>query len=357
MDGGEAADPMPNHTPLPTAKRRAESGIGLLLTVVLLLLTAVVTGLGVDVGQLYIARLELQGAADAAAVAAAGELDGTREGLERARRKVSAALGILSPPKRAALTATLAKPPEVSFASALDGEFRGRPASPARSRAVRVDAVAKVSLYLLPLAPGVPASSEVRVSAVAGQEKIRSAPGGLSPFAIEAANPQDSEFGLTCGDRFAFPGTPAGACGAAARMARYVDFGQSADRAGFADAVLNRSYYLPRPMRAGSELRFLEAPAEAEPVLARLYRQDSDTVSGNYRSYAGRGNGRRLLVAAVYTGESPALVVGFAGLLLHRLDRWDEGEVCAEYVGPSPVVGAAVHGAGPPGLYEVKLIR
>jgi uncharacterized membrane protein len=49
-----------------------------------------VAGLAVDIGRVFIAKNEIQVACDAAALAAAGQLDGTINGLSRAQDAVSA---------------------------------------------------------------------------------------------------------------------------------------------------------------------------------------------------------------------------------------------------------------------------
>ena len=58
------------------------------MSVTMLLLLAVM-GLAFDVGRVYIARNEAQVFSDAAAMAAASKLDGTKAGLERARDAVA----------------------------------------------------------------------------------------------------------------------------------------------------------------------------------------------------------------------------------------------------------------------------
>jgi uncharacterized membrane protein len=58
------------------------------MSVTMLLLLAVM-GLAFDVGRIYIARNEAQVFTDAAAMAAASKLDGTKAGLDRAREAVA----------------------------------------------------------------------------------------------------------------------------------------------------------------------------------------------------------------------------------------------------------------------------
>ena len=61
-----------------------QRGAFALMTAVLVLVILGFCGLAIDLGRVYNRKVELQGAADAAALAAAAELDGTAEGIDRA---------------------------------------------------------------------------------------------------------------------------------------------------------------------------------------------------------------------------------------------------------------------------------
>src|SRR5580698_9583890 len=65
--------------------RRSRRGFVLIAMSITMLLLLAVMGLAFDVGRIYIARNEAQVFTDAAAMAAASKIDGTKEGLERAR--------------------------------------------------------------------------------------------------------------------------------------------------------------------------------------------------------------------------------------------------------------------------------
>ena len=67
-------------------KRR---GFVLIAMSISMLLLLAVMGLAFDVGRIYIARNEAQVFTDAAAMAAASKLDGTKAGLDRAREAVA----------------------------------------------------------------------------------------------------------------------------------------------------------------------------------------------------------------------------------------------------------------------------
>lgn len=64
---------------------RSQKGFVLIVTCIVLAILMALAGLGIDVGRMYVIKSELQAYADAAALNAAIQLDGTDQGLERAR--------------------------------------------------------------------------------------------------------------------------------------------------------------------------------------------------------------------------------------------------------------------------------
>jgi len=64
---------------------RSQKGFVLIVTCIVLVILMAFAGLGVDIGRMYVIKSELQAFADAAALNAAMQLDGTEQGLERAR--------------------------------------------------------------------------------------------------------------------------------------------------------------------------------------------------------------------------------------------------------------------------------
>ena len=64
---------------------RSQKGFVLIVTCIVLAILMAFAGLGVDIGRMYVIKSELQAFADAAALNAAMQLDGTEQGLERAR--------------------------------------------------------------------------------------------------------------------------------------------------------------------------------------------------------------------------------------------------------------------------------
>lgn len=71
-----------------STNRRQRGFVLIAMSITMLLLLAVM-GLAFDVGRIYIARNEAQVFTDAAAMAAASKLDGTKAGLDRAKEAVA----------------------------------------------------------------------------------------------------------------------------------------------------------------------------------------------------------------------------------------------------------------------------
>jgi uncharacterized membrane protein len=64
---------------------KSQKGFVLIVTCIVLAILMALAGLGIDIGRMYIIKSELQAFADAAALNAAIQLDGTDQGLARAR--------------------------------------------------------------------------------------------------------------------------------------------------------------------------------------------------------------------------------------------------------------------------------
>ncbi len=65
--------------------RRSQEGFVLIVTSIALTILLVLAALGIDIGRMYVIRAELQSFTDAAALSAAIELNGTDQGLAKAR--------------------------------------------------------------------------------------------------------------------------------------------------------------------------------------------------------------------------------------------------------------------------------
>lgn len=149
--------PLPSRTSSPSAsslpsKRKQKGAVAIIsgLTVVVLLTMG---GLVMDLGHLYIAKTELQNAADAAALAGAKELNETTAGINLA---VSQAQAIALRNKYDFATNLVLLPEDIEFGPSPDGPWSNvaaATASPAGKTFVKVDTGAKnLSTYLMPIA-------------------------------------------------------------------------------------------------------------------------------------------------------------------------------------------------------------
>jgi uncharacterized membrane protein len=70
-------------------RRSREKGFVLIVTSIVLVILLALAGLGIDIGRMYVIQSELQAFSDAAALNAAIKLNGTQQGVERARLAAS----------------------------------------------------------------------------------------------------------------------------------------------------------------------------------------------------------------------------------------------------------------------------
>lgn len=345
---------------------------GYVLATMAVCLPVLIAGVGlvVDAGRMAAAKTELQAFADAAALAAAAELDGTAAGVARAR-----AVGLTGPHSADNMNrwdfATLpVGAVSVNFARMPAGPFEPTPATAEGYRFVRVAASGEVPLYFLPILPGVGRRQTVPVSAVAGQARQTAIGPGLAPFSPDAHDPADPNFGFTPGERYTLKWPPDGqrqpnrlcsgdrnfvpAGGSSDRG--YLDVGQDGGNAGIHDAVVDNEFFLPRPLEIGSPALMVTGNKSVGPAVDERFAQDTDQASTGYAAY--HGNGRRLITVAVNDHTDAVRVIGFALFFLPPL-ACGHGNVdacCAEYVGPA-LFGGRHAAAGPPGLYVVRLFE
>src|SRR5262245_25215553 len=145
-------------------KYSSDRGFTLLISGICVVALFGAGGLAVDIGRMYITKNEAQGYADAAAVSAAMQLDGTMDGLTRADNAVAASTNKWN----FGTTAFTGTVTEYS-ADGSTGWAASGSAVAANMRYARVTAnVNNVALLLLPMI-GTSTLTTVRASAVAGQ--------------------------------------------------------------------------------------------------------------------------------------------------------------------------------------------
>ncbi len=155
---------------MPTA--RSQKGFVLIVTCIAVVILLAIAGLGVDIGRMYVIKSELQAFADAAALSAAIELDGTGEGLARAR---AAAAQLATGPN--AMKCDMGTQPITEIATSFaKGEaapdektWQAQPSDSGSYRFVRVIATAPAPLIFLRAFQAIKSDfSSVAASGVAG---------------------------------------------------------------------------------------------------------------------------------------------------------------------------------------------
>jgi Flp pilus assembly protein TadG len=145
--------------------RKSERGSVLALTTIGMLAMLLATGLAIDISHFYTAKAELQNAADAAALAAASQLNSTSGGIKLAVVEATKPLN-----KYDFKTAVAIAPSDVSFSRNLNGPYMDQAAAinvPAEIRFVKVAISPQpvgVSFAALTLGP----TKNISASAVAG---------------------------------------------------------------------------------------------------------------------------------------------------------------------------------------------
>ena len=350
---------------------RARKGFMLLTAALSLIGLLAFVGLGIDIARIYVARNELQIFTDESAIAASFELDGTADGIQRARGIAAFGPGAGTTANRWNFATQTVPNVQSEFAQRPAGPFQVNPSDPAGYRFVKVQASGSVKLYFLMLVPGIPTNQTVTTKTVAGQSLETALGDGLAPFSPDAHDPADPNFGFTKGNLYTLRWAPKGQRNRGTGMCSgdlgynpvdnsdrgYIDIGQGSGNAGLRDAIVNNTYELPDPLEIGSALTIVTGEKSIGEEIQERYNQDSDLSAHTFHQY--QGNGRRLFTVAVNNGRNPAIVVGFALFFLQPSPCGGGGNTsacCAEYVG-SAVTGSNRSGAGGPGIYAVELVQ
>ncbi len=355
-------------------RARRQRGYTLLATGIALFGVMGMTALAIDLGRMYIAKNESQAYADAAAIAAALQLDGTAAGLQRARDAVSASAN------RWNFGNTTFSGTQVEFATSDAGPWEADPANASGYRFARVTAGVNVPLsFMRALATG--GSRPVNAQAVAGQVPRTGVPAGLFPFSPFAHNPDPAQnFGLVRGRIYTLRwasnpklSNPLTTC-PDDRTQEMIDLAQAGggEERGYIEetsaAVIRRAIIYDyqtvyRQIGDSVDMTGGAKQTQKDALIARV-RQDTDQISETYAEYeaSGAGNGRRIIVAPINLGLPGGYeIVQFAAFFLRTEAEYAAASggnkpFCAEYIGPY-VQGATNPGAGGPGYYVVRLVR
>lgn len=330
-------------------KRSRERGYVLIsvATAAVVLMGAV--GMAVDLGRMYIAKGEAQTFADSAALGAVLELDGTSEGLDRARTAVTNNLN-RNGFSRNTFTGTV-----VTFATSSAGPWEATPGNATGFGFARVQATAPVPIYFMAVGSG-KTSTNVVASAIAGQVPKTGFSQGLFPFSPYAHDPAAApDFGLRVGRLYTlrWPSNPkingggANVC-TGDRTNQMLNVAQAAggsERGYIEDtsAQMIRATIVDDYMsifRGVGDLVNMTGGAK-QSQLDSLYTrigQDTDSTSGDYNHY--QGNGRRIIAAPINDGGTPLgvnnRIVAIGAFLLIPTAEYGNGgnqAWCAEYIG------------------------
>lgn len=371
-------------------KRQDQRGYILITTALLLVGLIGVAGLSVDIGRMYIARNEAQTFADAAAIAAALELDGSSFAISNAR---NAALSVV---KRYDLQTKIFTDTEVYFGTSSSGPWNSNPASPSNVRYARVIARTMIPIFFIPVA-GTATNAGSSAVAAAGQDPQSSFGTGLFPMTPFAADENAVNAGLIPGQIYALrwgsndnklnqlynptTGAGGGACPG--------DFAMGSQRTvtlATGEPSSRRGYYAP--FHSSSEQRHaiisddtggvtiavgsIISPgpgghnSNGNAIQSRL-AQDTDPTSTSYTTYQsnrvnGRraGNGRRIIGVPINSGRlgtTPYEVIAIGSFFLLTSEWYDANgnqPLCAEFIGPW-VQGSKNTGGSTSGSYVLRL--
>lgn len=362
MNGTRSSLPRP-------AMKDGERGFSLALVAICAFVLFGMVGLAFDLGRMFILKNELQTFADASALAAVSQMDGTRAGIQAANTTATQGpLGAARPngynfdtTPISNVTATYA----TSFSGTYDSYATARFGATNNYRFVNVVATADISLDFLPVLPGIPRSYAVSASAVAGQQaKSSMTSGGLEPFMPDAHNTSDTQnFGFTPGTEYTLKwGNGSTDCAGdqgwsdpnPASQHGFVDLGQGNGNSSLRQAIVWSGYPNsgsdPSSVYAGMYLGGVPGNRGTSifDALSTRAGQDTDLTSTTYSAYisGGNGNNRRIIIVPVGdpstwtgNGNGSEQVIGFASFFLDPSYSGTSGSLCATYIGPANVNG------------------
>ncbi len=332
------------------------------------------TGLAVDFGTAYIIRNEAQSFCDAAALGAALELDGTADGLSKARARA------LATPSKWGFSNTTFTGVVIDFAASSNGPWFSAPMVPLGIRYARVVAGANAPMIFLPLVTNENIMG-IQARAVAGQVEKTTFKNGVFPFSPFAPDDDDANFGFHPGTSYTllWPNNMnkhANVCAgdknnekvlkmkddAGPNVQGYIDSNSASD---IREAILTDEVHGNRSYTVGDPLFMANGNKQStEKAMQDRVKQDTDTTSQSYAAYTASGgdkSGRRLVVVPVNKGPNENYrIAGFALFFLGVPSDYEtkpSDSYCAEYVGPAVLGGTNAGGNNGAGAYSVRLVQ
>ena len=197
--------------PRTTTRRNRQRGMVLMTMAICAIALIGVMGLAVDLGHIFIVKNETQSYVDAAALAAALQMDGTSAGLTRANNAATSLSAAWN------FSSTTLTSPTVEYAAAATGTWYTSANVPDPSTVIyaRVTKTVAPNIYFVPMVMPTPVYTQnVQSQAIAGQVPFDSNTvigNGLGPFTGVAAcsgsvssceDTASSNFGLTVGNEY-----------------------------------------------------------------------------------------------------------------------------------------------------------
>ena len=356
--------------------RNDQKGYVLIATAIGMTVVIGAAGLAVDIGRAYIARSEVQAYADAAAIAAAAQLNGTSAGISTAQSSAQnlpnkwnfGTQSFSNPTIQFAqpLTTNLSQPDPTTWTTS--------PSTGSNYLFVQVTATVNVPMTLIQ-AVASQATMAVSGTAQAGQVMVTTYLDGLLPFSPIAPNGTDTvNYGFQTGQDYTIRYPSGGAQNAnnvcpGDQSGTYWQSLPSQDH-GFwgsnSSAVLRGEIVddtEAAPITIGDAVPMVGGNRNTEgAALQSRVNEDSDPNSATYATYeaAGLGNGRRVIGVPVNSGDPnfTAVAVRAFFLLNNYSNITGSTPICAEYIGTYKQTGTGTAGAGTgAGGYLVRLTQ
>ena len=357
------------------ARRRGRRGYILVMTSFSLLFLLGVAGLAIDIGRMYITKNEAQAYVDSAAINSALKLDGTSAG-------ITAASSTSSDTDKWRFDTQPFTSVTTTFSDSANGTYTASPANPATSTYVKVTASASLPMYLIRPLTGPTAT--ISATAVAYGKAITTLPSGVFPFSpyTRTGAPDDANdpFGYKIGNDYTLRWSANGTknpCGTDS-MLNPGDAGSIVSKGSIRGycCVSNSAADLRQAIEGGQtdsvtigQSLQMENGGKTTEMSAIDYRvsMDTDTTSTTYADYkaSGTGNGARVVVVAVNSGDPNYTALGFAAFFLDNNPAYSglkgDDSACGQYI------GAWTQGSTPPvsgwgagntaGGYRVRLAQ
>jgi hypothetical protein len=369
-------------------RKSSQRGFSLLMVAVTSAVIFGMFGLAFDVGRMFIIKNELQTFADASAIAAVRQMDGTQAGVQNAHTTAGTGpLGSTHPNRwnfDGSSVATVTDMYATTFNGTYDNYATASGNASNNYRFIKLTANATLPLYFLPVISGLPTSQLLQATATGGQQAGSTVSNGQElPFAPDAHNAADTQnFGLTSGQHYTLkwgngntttcagdagftpPGSPPSEHG-------FVDIGEGNSNSNVRTAIEYGGYpnanSTPSSVSAGDSLKGVPGNRGTSifDALANRVAQDSNVSAATYSDYiaSGTGNGRRIVTVAIggaWSGNgnnAHTTVLGFANFFLDTTYSGSSGPICATYIGPASLNGNGSGGSDGTKVYSVMLFQ